>query len=356
MQLFMNLSEESQQLDQAPFPLKLDFHAPKGRYKIIHQALILPDLNAPLHYFNFSTLIGQPNVPMLRNDSAIQTTALDTVSTLATISPHMVGHAHHYSLEKDCQLRDDYYQFADEALLTGQVPKFKLNRKDDELSFDFDIELQPLMSQFSKLRIGLFDHWSLMCHCQGQLKYKDQHYEIDQFGAFEYARSVNVPYLPLHFFTYQVINLSNQRQLLLSHIRNGFNQIVQSRLYLKNFSQSTVELFDDYVYFRVHRVYPKVTTPNGQEMYLPRMFEWCFETNKKKIIIQCESRGDFKFGLAAGFVGSFSYQVQIDDETEEGSSGYCEYIDCRPLKWQEKDETEKLQQQIMQIAPCALKK
>lgn len=52
--------------------------------------------------------------------------------------------------------------------------------------------------------------------------------------------------------------------------------------------------------------------------------------------VQAQSRGDFKFGLAAGYVGSFKYQLKINHHEEMGESGYCEYIDCRSLTWQEK--------------------
>ena len=45
---------------------------------------------------------------------------------------------------------------------------------------------------------------------------------------------------------------------------------------------------------------------------------------------------DFKFGLAAGYVGSFKYQLKMDNYEEQGESGYCEYVDCRALKWQKK--------------------
>ena len=53
MQLLMSLADDSKQLNQAPFPLRLDYHGPRGIYKIIHQGLMIPGLPSPLHYFNF---------------------------------------------------------------------------------------------------------------------------------------------------------------------------------------------------------------------------------------------------------------------------------------------------------------
>lgn len=341
MQLLMNLVDESKQLNQAQFPLKLAYHAQKGRFKIIHQGLMIPNLPAPLHYLNFLTIIGQPNAVMLRNSAAIKTSALDTVTLISSVSPHMVGHLHSYSIEQDCTFTDGLFQFADREKVTGNFPEFRIQREDTELSFDLMIHTKPIISHFSKLRLGLFEHWSLLCTCQGRIRYQDQIFDIQQMGSFEYARAINVPYLPLNFFTYQIINLNHQRQLLLAHIRNNFNQIVQSRLYLRDLVKGTAEMFDTDVYFKIHRVYPKVTTPNQQDMYLPREFEWSWQKGERKISVYAQSRGDFKFGLAAGYVGSFKYQVTIDGEEEDGESGYCEYIDCRSLKWQESNFKEK---------------
>ena len=355
MQLLMNFIDESQQRNQAPFPYKLDYHGPKGRFKIIHQGLMIPGLAAPLHYFNFLTIIGQPNVPMLRNEYAIKTNALDTVSLISSVSPHMVGHFQGYSIEKDCDIQNDYFNFGNKACLRGELPHFKLTRQDDELAVNLNIETQPIISHFTKLKLGLFDHWSLLCHCTGEITYKGQVFQINQLGSFEFARAINIPYLPLNFFTYQIINLENKKQLLLAHIRNSFNQIVQSRIYLRDFKTGQSEMFEN-VLFKLHRVYPKVTTPNGQEMYLPREFEWNLQSATRKIKVIAESRGDFKFGLAAGYVGSFSYTVQIDQHIEQGSSGYCEYIDCRALKWQEINKEEKLMNDFANPVPCTLKK
>lgn len=360
MQLLMNVNHESKQHSQASFPYKLDYHAPKGRYKIIHQAIIIPNLDAPFHYLNFISFMGQPNIPILHNPYAIQTDVLDTVSTMCSTSPHMVGQFQHYSAREDCLFKSiderSIFKFGDKEQLEGTIPHFHLSRQDNELSVELDIELKPVISQFSKIKLGLFDHWSVLCQCTGNLNYKGQNYSIHQLGSFEFVRAVNLPYVPFNYYSYQVINLTEQRQLKLIQIRNGFNQIVLSRIYLKDLKNNLSRVFDHHVYFKVHRVYPKVTTPNHQEMYLPREFEWLYEDDNTKIRVKGESRGDYKFGLAAGYAGSFSYQVTLNEIEEEGQSGYCEYVDCRQLRWQEKNEKEKNPINLMEIVPCTLKK
>jgi hypothetical protein len=44
---------------------------------------------------------------------------------------------------------------------------------------------------------------------------------------------------------------------------------------------------------------------------LPREFEWHYQDEQgHHLSFARESRGDFKFGLAAGYVGSFKYHTQ----------------------------------------------
>ncbi|MCO8041521.1 hypothetical protein OC498_12390 [Acinetobacter bohemicus] len=359
MQFLQDFLDRSKQLNQTPTVSSkhLAYHGPTSRYKIIHQGLMIPGLPAPLHYLSFLSIIGQPNAPMLANPSAIQTTALDTATVICSSSPHMVGQLQSYSIQQDCKFSSGMFQFLDREKLTGHFPHFQLQRSDAELSFDLSIHTTDLVSHFTQMRFSLADHWSLVCHCQGTVTYKDQKYTIESLGSFEYARSFNFPYLPLAFFSYQMINLSNNRQLLLAQIRNSLNQIVQSRIYLRDLNRMQTWLFDQKVYFKVHRVYPSVKTPNGQKMYLPREFEWCYEDDRgNQIWVQGQSRGDFKFGMAAGYVGSFHYQVKINEQTEKGDSGYIEYVDCRPLRFQEKDKAEKLLANLANPVPFLIKK
>jgi hypothetical protein len=63
MWLFQDFLDQSKQLNQAPSRSLPAYHPPNKKYKIIHQALTIPNLPAPLHYLNFLSMIGQPNTP-----------------------------------------------------------------------------------------------------------------------------------------------------------------------------------------------------------------------------------------------------------------------------------------------------
>lgn len=105
MWLFQDFLDQSKQLNQAPSRSLPAYHPPNKKYKIIHQALTIPNLPAPLHYLNFLSMIGQPNTPMFRNNSAIRTTPLDTATVLASSSPHMAGQLNRYSISAECSFQ-----------------------------------------------------------------------------------------------------------------------------------------------------------------------------------------------------------------------------------------------------------
>jgi hypothetical protein len=358
MKLLQDFLDRSKQLNQTStltsYPA---YHGPNKTYKIIHQALILPNLPAPLHYLNFISRIGQPNIPMLANPSAIHTTALDTATVLVSSSLHQVGQLKTYSIQHECQFDHKSFKFLDQIQLRGQFPDFRLFCHDAELSIDLKIKTTSLISHFTKLHFSMAQHWSLLCHCEGTLQHQHEKYHIKGMGSFEYARSLYFPYVPWAFFTYQIINLEHDRQILLRQIRDRFNRVIQSRIYLRDIAQQRQIFLDQNVFFKIHRVYPCIVTPNGQRIYLPREFEWCCEAaDGTRIWLQAQSRGDFKFGLAAGYVGSFKYTIQINDQTEMGDAGYIEYSDCRDLIYQEQDKNQKLQNNLANPIPFMLKK
>lgn len=358
MQLFNGFLDQSKQLNQTPARLQsnLSLHAPAQQYKTVLLGLKIPNLAAPLHYLNFISIIGQPATKILRNECAIQHSAKNTATVMSSISPHMVGQLSSYSVQSDCSFKTNFFQFSDRENFSGTFPEFRLQRSDAELSFDLLIQTSSSFCYFNKLRLGLAEYWSQLCECSGEVNYKGQKYQIQQLGSFEFARAMRFPSLPVAFYTSQIINLSQQRQLIVMQTRDPLNRILQSRLYLRDFNSKQVQMFDEGVCLKLHRVYPAVTTPNRRKMYLPREFEWIVSAPDIKIRIQAQSRGDFKFGIGAGYAGSFSYQIKINEEEETGESGYCEYIDCRALNWQEKNKKEKLFDELANPVPVLLKK
>ena len=333
----------------------LTFYPPKGLFKIVYQALILPNLPEPFHYLNFISLIGQPRIPICYNASAITTTAIDTATVLVTSGLSTIGHLKSYSAKEQCQLEQDRYQFLDVDQIQVDFPNYYFKRIDEELSCQLTVNISADIENHSALHWGVGDYWYARCQCEGEITYKKQKYQIEAQGILKHARAIYLPFIAFHFFTYQVIQVNANLQIILSELRNQWNNIVFSRIEIQSNEQRSI-LYDHQVVLDITRVYPKVQTPNGGEMYLAREFMWQYQ-EKNQIIFQlkAQSRGDYKFGLGAGYVGSFNYELIWNNENHKGS-GYCEYIDCRPLHWQEKNKSEQIIDQISHFQPYLCKK
>lgn len=333
----------------------LTFYPPKGLFKIVYQALILPNLPEPFHYLNFISLIGQPRIPICYNASAITTTAIDTATVLVTSGLSTIGHLKSYSAKEQCQLEQDRYQFLDVDQIQVDFPNYYFKRIDEELSCQLTVNISADIENHSALHWGVGDYWYARCQCEGEITYKKQKYQIEAQGILKHARAIYLPFIAFHFFTYQVIQVNANLQIILSELRNQWNNIVFSRIEIQSNEQRSI-LYDHQVVLDITRVYPKVQTPNGREMYLAREFMWQYQ-EKNQIIFQlkAQSRGDYKFGLGAGYVGSFNYELIWNNENHKGS-GYCEYIDCRPLHWQEKNKSEQIIDQISHFQPYLCKK
>ena len=48
--------------------------------------------------------------------------------------------------------------------------------------------------------------------------------------------------------------------------------------------------------------------------------------------------------------------MAINGDQQQGEGGYCEYIDCRALKWQEHDQPEQMPDTVLNPEPFIIKK
>ncbi|ANF82522.1 hypothetical protein A3K93_10195 [Acinetobacter sp. NCu2D-2] len=356
MRFFQRLFDRKRDPQTSEAALKLAYHPPNNKYKIVHQALILPNLATPLRYFNFYSLMGQPSLPIFQNQQLNREQVLDCVTVMSSVSPHMQHHLHTYSLQQECHLQQGNFDFSQREILSGDFPIFELKRDDDELSCDLKIFTTQYMSYFKKMQLGLFEHWSVLVKCEGHLKYQNKIYDISSLGSFEYARSVDLPALPIAYMVYMVMNISGDRQLLCMQLRDLFNRVVQSKMYLRDLVQNESLSFEQNVYFKVHRVFPQVTNSYGRTMYLPREFEWQYQDKDLNIEISGNCIGDYKFGYGAGYVGSFDFNLKINGVLENGAGGYVQYVDCRNLKFQELDDLNKNPKYFAEVAVLIRKK
>ena len=176
------------------------------------------------------------------------------------------------------------------------------------------------VSHFAHL-LGLYDHWSVLCEYEGRFT-PNGGPEITQRGlcTYEYARAVNLP-LPFRFFTYQILNIDERTQVLMTEVLGTAGLPVARYVYVRRTDGTATR---NHVDFRNEVITStEVTTPDGATMRLPTSFRWsCGDL----ISIVGETNDDFAYGLAAGYAGSYRYTGTFEGKPIEGT-GYIEWIE-----------------------------
>lgn len=302
-----------------------------------HYGVMIPDLPAPHHFFSIMSVIGTPGALAFDIDHALKDTprgnATVVMGTAATHPQQFQG----YSINKDCQFEEDgrHIQFGQNIIITGQYPHYQIIARGQ----DFELRIQILntdkISWFVKT--PLYDHLSLLSTYEGTVHYKGERQEISGLCTFEYAACVS-PYIlrdkpipsalkvPLDFFTYQIINLDENTQLLLNDTRLNDVKIV-SKAFLRSLEQYNQTYAAE---FEVLSYQDKPAfSPDGIEMFLPQRFRWIIKHEEKVLmIIQGEVDTPMTYGLGSGYVGAYQYTGNYKNSEIQGR-GYIEYIDRR---------------------------
>ncbi|WP_343598238.1 hypothetical protein [Acinetobacter sp.] len=325
---------------QPPHFFKFTWY-PNTYHKILHWNFILLNLPAPFYFLNIQILIGLPDIPIFKNEKNIQTTEMDTVQILMTTSPQQTEPLQTFSIQDDCNFTEGILQCLNEHILVQQIKALILQKQNQDLSLDAIFQLQKHVKKLTPFNLGTYEQWQMHGQTEGKFIYRQQTYQLSAFTLLYYTRMMNLPLMNWYFYIRNIIQIENKTYSFVQ-IRSRFNQILQNKVTVTDLNTSHVKTYTTNVHFCILRVYPKTKTVNGMDMYLPREFFWGFEDQQQKIYLYAESRGDFKAGFGAGFIGSFQFTLKIGDTEQQGNAGFCEYIDCRPLKWQETNEDRRL--------------
>lgn len=308
----------------------------------VHYGVMVPDLPAPHRFFNVMSIVGTPGAAVFDNDFAIVDTPEDTaylISTTASMSP---GQFKSYSISRDCDFPDDgsFQEFGSDLVINGEYPNWRVRRISDDVEVVLDIEATSTISHFAYIP-KIYEHWSLLSRYSGTVRHNGGTEEVSGLCTFEYAQGVGRysigpgqkparGKLPLNFFTYQIINISERKQLLLVELLGPGGLRVQRAVYLRSLDDYG-RVYERSVEFSVDAYEPEpAQTPDGFLMKLPKRFRWHAETDDGKplLSLNCEVAGDYEFGLGAGYVNWFEYEGVLEGEPVQGQ-GYLEYIDRR---------------------------
>lgn len=325
------LADQSETSNGIPFSTDLETHTPQGKYTCVHYGVMIPDLPAPFNFLNLLTVVGQPKVRIFRNQHLIKTTAIDTANVLIGTAIGTKEHFNGYSVKNDCALvsNGSSLKFGDDLLLEGKYPNFYAKREGHDFNFELNIRATDKIANFAHLTFDLYNHWSLLCEYDGYLEFKGEKTQVKGLCTYEYARAVDID-LHMNYFTYHILNIDEKTQVLLVEVIGPLNLVLQRRVYVRSVDDHGAVYTKDFKFNVTEYESQRIITPNGLSMRLPKTFNWSVNDDQGQPLMNIEgvSNGDFQYGMAGGYAGSYQYKGSFKGKAI-GGTGYIEYLDIR---------------------------
>jgi hypothetical protein len=313
-------------------------HTESRFYGWTHYGVMIPNLPAPHRFYSLMSIVGTPGATVFDTDHMLvdrpRRNATAVTGTAATYPRHFGS----YSIDRDCTMHADgsLIRFGQHITITGQYPEYRLQTKLDDFELDIRIRNTDKVTWFIKLPI--YDHISLLSEYEGHILQGDSKTTIAGLCTFEYAAGPSAysfvertlparTKVPVDFFTYQIINLDAQTQLLLSKVDCLGTPMIQTA-WIRSLDQYTQTYREVEFTVTGHQAEAAVA-PDGRTMQLPETFTWIVTEGGSPLLI-IEGRVDtpFSYGLGSGYVGGYAYKGQYRGEPISGR-GYIEYIDRR---------------------------
>lgn len=324
---------------QQPFrqPAMMVPNTKSRRYGWVHYGIFFPKLPMPHRYSHIMTLLGATGTRMFDNDYLVNTTPRDTATFLSSTAADNAYCYRSYSIEQDCQINPNgsSIRFGKDLTISGEFPNFQVQANYDDVQLDMQITCTDTVSWFVKNLA--YDHLSLLATCEGVITQRGVVTQVaNTLCTFEYARCVsphtlfNKPLsmawkLPADFFTYQIINLDDTTQLLLTEVRSqGINAF--KGVHIRSL-EGRAEVHVSDVEMLVLTSSDQVD-PLGRVMRLPKRFSWRVkEAGRLLLDIECTIASEWRFGHGRGYVACYDFIGQFEGQPHQGQ-GYIEYVDC----------------------------
>ncbi|CBL44818.1 Hypothetical protein HDN1F_12350 [gamma proteobacterium HdN1] len=314
---------------------------------------MVPDLGDEQRFFNVLSIVGTPGATVFDNDYLIKTQPRDTAYLLSTTAKQGADEFRSYSIQNECLFNEagSHVEFGNALQISGQYPRFRVLRKfSDGTEIELHLEATSAVSYFAHIP-GLYLHWSLLCRYHGEIRpaktgiglaaENSEVRAIRGLCTFEYAKGVGVYSLasqpvppskkiPIQFFTYQIINLDEETQLLFTRLLGPRDFVIQQALYVRKVDGTSVvhtkAVRMDVVEYLEH----SHTTPDGHVMALPQRLTWQVKdaSGNRLLELDCTVDTPYTYGLGAGFVTSYQFSGSFKERSVRGR-GYMEYIDRR---------------------------
>ena len=330
-----------EQQAKLPRDYAFDAHVFYQRFASTHYGIMIPDLPEPFRYLSFASVIGDVGTPMTRTPKALTDIAPANTATLVhgTALSNAEDAFHIYDVEKELMFSQTPFRvdFAEDASLYEQAGQYFLDSKTADLEVHLTLTPTPAITWFS--HSALYQHFSILMRYEGSIEQQGQRIEVSGLCTLEHWKSVATSMLPeflvndqlllpLDTFSYHVIDLDQERQLVLAYI--GFaGQPLYTSVSYRHVDGTSIQ-YDGEVSFEVTALKADpLFTPDGAVMEVPQAFRWVAH-HEGELVLDIMGVVDtpYCYGLAAGYVSSYQWSGEFNGEKKLGR-GYVEYIDRR---------------------------
>jgi Family of unknown function (DUF6670) len=290
---------------------------------------MVPDLPEPFRFFDAIVILGTARAPIFGKRSLAAGEPGDSAWIL-TGSAAIPNGFEQYSISGQCDMSDDgnHLRFGDHLAIERTIDEITLSVSQPEASVQLTLNPTAAVSHFVHIP-GIYDHWSVLCRAAGTFTAVGNSFTRKTLCTYEYARAVNLP-LPFLFFTYQILNVDDRTQVLMSEVLGPAGVPLHRIVYLRDVEGTATSHTRGYQHTVYEYCPDELTTPDGHQMRMPKRFAWrvADDDGADLITIDGTSNEDFAYGLGTGYAGSYHYVGRFRDAPIAGT-GYIEWIDRR---------------------------
>ncbi|WP_228798560.1 DUF6670 family protein [Nocardia cyriacigeorgica] len=316
-------------------PEMLRPHQDSSLWAWTHYGIFLPRLPGRHRYLNTMTLIGATGSVCFDNDYLAVTDARHTSTVFSSTAHAAQRHYRAYDTRTECEFAADgsALRWGDDLEINGSYPHFTMTGRYPGFRVDAEITATPQVSWF--IRTPVYDHFSLLATCRGTLTDAEGSTDIDTLCTVEYARCLSPQALtarpvpeslkvPVDFFTYQIINLDQRTQLLLTDVRAAGTTACRMA-HLRSLD-GDARAFTD-VRMEVLSDRPAVDEL-GRVMRVPRELRWSVRDGRREVFaLTVAVDSPLRYGHGRGYAGAMTYAGSWRGRAIDGS-GYMEWVDC----------------------------
>lgn len=324
-----------------PLPSPAVFAPPSAsrfRRGMVHYGIMIPDLPAPHLFMANMTNIGYSGFKAWDDDAALQGTARTTATvghgTAATTHDPFSSHG-----ATDSEFAGDGSQlrFGENFTISGLYPDYHLNTARPGFAVDLTLTATGEVTWFAKS--PMYKHISLLTRYRGAIVHDGTRTEVAGLCTFEYGSGyhpgmissrplppkVKIPY---DLFTYHVLNLDADTQLLLAGMGMFGDRPAIVSAYLRT-AGAGVRRLGSSVRFEVtqYRAEPTLS-PDGTPMTVPVSFTWSIREGETTVAT-VHGLVDTQWLYAGmGNIAGYAYEGRFEGRAVTGR-GYLEYSDRR---------------------------